>query len=224
MNSLVRLKLFVNFNFLCLSFVSLFAIGFGNTIVQSYYQYYASDMIPLPLTMAGYVVQNAESASAIFLFFVLLGSSVAAWPAGRLADKYSRKWLACFALFLQASASVGICVKTSFEWDMLFAFVYGVGYASYSAISFAILTDILGTIGLEEGEYALGTGLYYFVQFLPTSFTPLLYGFIIDYYHKQHHAIMGYWLLYGQCAAGLVVGMFMILLLRPMKVQHESIQ
>lgn len=72
----------------------MFVIGFGNNIVQSYYQvslhsyhiyvqYYAQDTLSLPLVAFDrWTIQNSEQAASLFTLSTLIGSALAAYPAG----------------------------------------------------------------------------------------------------------------------------------------------
>jgi MFS family permease len=84
-----------------------------------------SDTLAMPITFLGMSIQKAETATSVFMLFILIGSSVAGWPIGKLADKFSRKWLAFSTLVLQALASGIICTKRSFNLDIFCAFLYG---------------------------------------------------------------------------------------------------
>jgi len=109
--------------------------------------------------------------------------------------------------------AVGLSFTKHFEYDLVYAFVYGAGYAPFLAITFAVLTDILNSLHtsklkigkVTEESNGLGIGLYNIATSLPSIFLPLVYGLIVDHF-RGAQVMIGYWILYGQCVFFLFLG------------------
>lgn len=116
-------------------FVTRFLVNLGNAIVLLYLFFFLSDVVGIADPASGVLVLTAVYSAA------MLGSVIL---AGTLSDRTGRRRVfVTTGALIMAGAAVLISVWPAWPGAVLAAVALGIGFGAYSAVDFALLTQVL---------------------------------------------------------------------------------
>jgi MFS family permease len=116
-------------------FVTRFLVNLGNAIVLLYLFFFLSDVVGIADPAAGVLVLTAVYSAA------MLGSVIV---AGTLSDRTGRRRVfVTTGALIMAGAAVLISAWPEWPGAVLAAVALGIGFGAYSAVDFALLTQVL---------------------------------------------------------------------------------
>jgi MFS family permease len=132
-----------------------------NAVIQLFY-------LSRGLDLSQIVYLSLVWTSIVFLFDI---------PSSFLADKFGRKKLIIFGIFLTSLSTFLLFFANSFPYFVLNYIIGAIGYSFFIGADHAILYDSLKEVGEESGANRVA-GKYFSSQSLPKIFMPLLGSFI----------------------------------------------
>ena len=124
-------------------YLTLFLAMFGQYSVQNYLQYYLDDVVRVFTVWGRVITGNVAQATSLLLLMISLGAAAAAIPAGRLSDRIGRKLLIYLSGSSLALTLVPILLFPNFSVFLVVALVFGLGYGTYLAVDWALVSDVL---------------------------------------------------------------------------------
>ncbi|MHA6617819.1 MFS transporter [Pseudonocardia sp. DLS-67] len=116
-------------------FLTRFLVNLGNAIVLLYLFFFLSDVVGIADPAAGVLILTAVYSAA------MLGSVIL---AGTLSDRTGRRRVFVTAgALIMAAAAVLIAVWPAWPGAVTAAVALGIGFGAYSAVDFALLTQVL---------------------------------------------------------------------------------
>jgi MFS family permease len=109
------------------------------------FRYYLKDAIQVFEINGVQVATSAERAVSLLFLPLLVGAFISSICAGVVSDYYGgrRKFLVYIAGSLMSASALAFALTRSFEFDIVLAFVFGLGWGCFSAIDWAMATDVL---------------------------------------------------------------------------------
>ena len=124
-------------------YLTRFLAMFGQYSVQNYLQYYLDDVVRVFTVWGRVITGNVAQATSLLLLMISLGAAAAAIPAGRLSDRIGRKLLIYLSGSSLALTLVPILLFPNFSVFLVVALVFGLGYGTYLAVDWALVSDVL---------------------------------------------------------------------------------
>lgn len=189
-------------------FISRFFIQLGSITVQENLQWYLKDTTQGEYTFFGATLANNETEAVSVLFIPLLfGALMSALTAGVLSDLWggARKRLIYFS-----GTSMAICcflfgISHYFWLDILISLWFGLGFGTFSAIDWALATDVLPC----EKEFGKDMGLWNLAFTLPQVISGPYTGYITDRFHT-HNPNLGWFFVYLSACIFFAIGTFLV--------------
>merc|ERR1711997_821983 len=139
---------FCNGDFVWL-FVSRFFIQMGAIIVQENLQYYLRDTKGGNFTIFGVLLAKDEVQAVAVLFAPLLfGALISSIVSGIISDIYGqqRKFLVYFSGIVMSICCILFGLNRWFICDIIISLFFGFGFGVFSAIDWAMATDVLPNV------------------------------------------------------------------------------
>ena len=176
------------------------------------------DALESPYIFNGTIVaESPERALSILFFPMLLSAFVCSIAAGFLSDYYGgqRKRILFASGGLMSLACLLFALTRSFTFDMLLSALFGIGFGAFSAIDWALATDILP----EAENFAKDMGLWSLAMVVPNVLAAPIAGNLLDYFEKvgwgDFHFGYSVIFLLGVCYFG--VGSYMFRFIKNVK-------
>jgi MFS family permease len=179
-------------------FLTRFLVNLGNSVVLLYLFFFLSDVVALADPASGVLVLTAVYSVA------MLGSVVVAGP---LSDRFARRRVfVTGGALVMAGAAVTISVWPVWAGAVVAAVALGVGFGAYSAVDFALLTQVLPT-ARDRGK---DLGVLNIASSLPQVLAPAIAAPIVT-------GLGGYGALYLVAAGIEVTGAVLVYRIRSVR-------
>jgi MFS family permease len=190
-------------------FFTRFMTQMGTVTVQEYLQYYVKDAIQVFEVNGVKVADSAERAVSLLFLPLLVGAFISSICAGVVSDYYGgrRKFLVYISGTLMSTSALAFAITRSFEFDIVLAFVFGLGWGCFSAIDWAMATDVLP----DADEFAKDMGVWSVAFVLPQVLAAPIAGNLLDFFEKVGPVIhLGYTIVFSLSALYFVAGTYFI--------------
>jgi len=190
-------------------FASRFCVQMGIITVQENLQYYLKDTIhPDDYYIKDVQVAQSEVEAVSFLLApMLLGGVLSSIIAGVLSDLWGmRKGLLYFSGISMAMTCFLFGMNSSFLLDVLLALMFGFGFGVFSAIDWAIATDVLP----NSDDFAKDMGVWNLAFTGPQMFSPYIIGFILSTFKLMGHIRVGWFIVFSMTSFFLLLGTYFI--------------
>lgn len=190
-------------------FASRFCVQMGIITVQENLQYYLKDTIhPDDYYIKDVQVAQTEVEAVSFLLApMLLGGVLSSIIAGVLSDLWGmRKGLLYFSGISMATVCFLFGMNSSFLLDVLLALCFGFGFGVFSAIDWAIATDVLP----NSDDFAKDMGVWNLAFTGPQIFSPYIIGFILQTFRHMGHIRVGWFIVFSLTSFFLILGTYFI--------------
>jgi len=176
-------KLLKSKHYIFICIISSLSLGFIQSILQDYFQYYVVDNVKLPLKLFFiFDIVNSEVASSYFIIANFIGG-LSAMIIGKLVDKQECSGLLIIGFVLQIPLPLSLLFLKTFDYIIIVTLLYGIAASTIRTFAMGYLQIILGKI--DEKLIGLGNGLFIVLSFAIPVMLTLLYGYIIDFYSKK---------------------------------------
>ena len=181
-----------------------FLVMFGQYVVQTYLQYYLADVVRVFTLWGRTVAQEAFQAVALLGLVISAGAAVSAVPAGRWSDRVGRKRPIYLAGGVMAAVILPLLLVPRYEVLLFVALVFGLGYGAYTAVDWALATDVLAA----PEAHATDMGIWQTSIVLPQILAGTL-GRLVDVLNQTRPGA-GYTALFLLAAVGFVLGTVLV--------------
>jgi len=143
----------------------------GYYSVLPFFQFFVQDVLKL---------QNPEFYSSVLFVCILVTSVPSSVIAGRLSDRYDKKFLVYLSTGLMALMMIGLVFLSLFLPNLyalgVIGAIFGVGYGSFLAVDWALALDALP----PEADIAKDMGIWHISFALPQVIAPIIAGLILS--------------------------------------------
>ena len=199
---------FCNSDFVWL-FISRFFIQMGAIIVQENLQYYLRDTKGGDFSLFGVTLAKDEVQAVAVLFAPLLfGALVSSIVSGFLSDIYGqqRKFLVYFSGISMSICCLLFGINSFFIFDILISLFFGFGFGIFSAIDWAMATDVLP----NPNSYGRDMGFWNLSMTLPQIIGSPIVGYLIDIFRKMEYVRLGWLSIFTFSAINFCLGTFLV--------------
>jgi len=190
-------------------FSSRFFIQMGSIAVQENLQFYLHDSLKGNYTILGVkLAKNAAEAAAVLFIPLLTGALLSSVFAGYISDLWGgkRKHLIYISGGTMAVSVLLFGINDIFFWDVVISLIFGFGFGIFSAIDWALATDVLP----DADSYGKDMGLWNLAFTLPQVFVGPLAGNTIDHFRSKDQSRLGWFLIFSAVAASFVAGTYLV--------------
>jgi len=190
-------------------FLSRFFIQMGSTAVQENLQFYLLDSLGENYEVFRVPLASNEMEAATVLFVPLLtGALLSSMMAGYLSDLWGgeRKRLIYISGSVMAATCIGFGLNGKFFWDIILALIFGFGFGIFSAIDWALATDVLP----DADNYGKDMGLWNLAFTLPQIVVGPVIGKAIDGFRKNGAVRLGWFIIFCFVAASFLIGTYLV--------------
>ncbi|WP_287410097.1 MFS transporter [Oceanithermus sp.] len=181
-----------------------FLVMFGQYVVQTYLQYYLADVVRVFTLWGRSVAAQAFQAVALLGLVISAGAAVSSVPAGRWSDRVGRKRPIYLAGGVMAFVILPLLMVPRYDVLVFVALLFGLGYGAYTAVDWALATDVLGA----PEAHATDMGIWQTSIVLPQILAGSLGG-MVDLLNRSQPG-SGYTALFLLAAAGFVLGTVLV--------------
>lgn len=192
-------------------YLTRFLAMFGQYSVQNYLQYYLDDVVAVFTVWGRVITDNVAQATSLLLLMISLGAAGAAIPAGRLSDRIGRKPLIYLSGGGLALTLVPILLFPNFSVFLVLALVFGLGYGTYLAVDWALVSDVLPA----EESHGTDMGVWQTSIVIPQMLAGALGGGV-DRLNAQDPG-SGYTAIFIVAAASFLAGALLVRNIRGIK-------
>ncbi len=132
-------------------------------------------------------VVEYEKMTGILIMIITAAGIISAFPAGMLADRYSKKILIYISGGLTALSSLIFVFSSDIRITMVVGFFMGLGYGTFSTVDWALVCNHIP--GGKAGKYM---GVWNLTFAVPQVLAPLLAGYPSDMINKSLGTGAGY--------------------------------
>lgn len=182
-----------SFGWLCLSRMSIL---FCFYTVMFFLEYFLRDVVG---------VSNPERSASVLLEIASWAALVSALVAGFLSDRIGRRAIVYFTGGLMVVAALMFISNQSESAIRWAALVFGFGYGAFTAVDWAMVTDLLP----GADSYAKDMGIWTVSTIVPQIVSTISGGWIVDYFNGISPNL-GYRVLHGLVLGVLVSGVLVI--------------
>ncbi|MCZ7569230.1 MAG: MFS transporter [Ardenticatenaceae bacterium] len=188
-------------------FLTRLLIFMGVYTVQEFLQFYMKDVIGAPFILFGARVATLpEEAVSFFLLTLLLGALVSSLTAGTLSDRLGRKRPVYASSALMGGVAAIFVFYGNFELAVLLGVIFGLGYGAYTAVDWALATDVLPSMD----DYAKDMGIWHIASVLPQVVATPVAGFLLDRFQligrSNGQSNLGYQVIFGVAVLYFMLG------------------
>jgi len=190
-------------------FSSRFCIQMGIITVQENLQYYLKDTIhPDQFIVDKWQVAKTPVEAVSFLLGpLLIGGMLSSMVSGVLADLWNiRKALLYFSGGCMSVVCLLFGLSDSFLFDVVLALSFGFGFGCFSAIDWAIATDVLP----NPEDFARDMGVWNLAFTGPQMLSAPLFGMIIDEFRGIGYIRVGWLIVFTLTALCLLLGTYLL--------------
>jgi len=190
-------------------FSSRFFIQMGCIAVQENLQFYLLDSLGRDYSVLGVPLATDEAEASSVLFVPLLtGALLSSVFAGYLSDLWGgkRKQLIYISGGTMAAAVILFGINRIFFWDIIISLIFGFGFGIFSAIDWALATDVLP----NSDTHGKDMGLWNLAFTLPQVIIAPTTGATIDYFHKNGQSRLGWFIIFGVVSLSFLIGTFLV--------------
>ncbi|SPQ99283.1 unnamed protein product (mitochondrion) [Plasmodiophora brassicae] len=181
----------------------------GIATVQEFLSFFVSDAVVRPFLFRGSVVATSPSEAVAIMFIpmllgALLTSSLSGVVSNALGGK--RKVIVYWSGGLMATGCLFLMVSREFTAVLFAAGVFGCGYGAFTAVDWALATDLLE----DDKEYAKDMAVWGIAMVLPNLAMPLVGG-LLDYVQRLSPVnTLGYSLVWFIAAVEFTAGSYLV--------------
>lgn len=188
-------------------FLTRLLVFMGVYTIQEFLQFYMGDVIGAPFMLFGVQVATLpEEAVSFFLLALLLGALVSSLSAGVLSDRLGRKKPVYASSALMGLVAAVFILFGNFELAVLLGVIFGLGYGAYTAVDWALATDVLPSME----DYAKDMGIWHVASVLPQVVATPVAGFLLDRFQAVGRDIgqpnLGYQVIFGVAVLYFILG------------------
>lgn len=177
-----------------------FLVMFGQYVVQTYLQYYLADVVRTFTLWGRSVAREAFQAVALLGLVISAGAALSSVPAGRWSDRVGRKRPIYLSGTIMALVILPLLILPRYDVLLFVALIFGLGYGAYTAVDWALATDVLGA----PEAHATDMGIWQTSIVLPQILAGSLGG-MVDLLNRVRPG-SGYTVLFLLAAGGFLVG------------------
>jgi len=181
-----------------------FLVMFGQYVVQTYLQYYLADVVRVFTLWGRSVAREAFQAVALLGLVISAGAALSSVPAGRWSDRVGRKRPIYVSGGVMAFVILPLLLLPRYDVLLLVALVFGLGYGAYTAVDWALATDVLRA----PEAHATDMGIWQTSIVLPQILAGTLGG-MVDLLNRSQPGL-GYTVLFLLAAGGFVLGTVLV--------------
>ncbi|MCD4784753.1 MAG: MFS transporter [Candidatus Eremiobacteraeota bacterium] len=153
-----------------------------------------------------------EMMTGILIMSVTVAGIFSAYPAGILADIYSKKKLLYISGGLMALTAISLAFATDIKMVLVCGAILGIGFGAFSTVDWALVCNHVP--GLKAGKYM---GLWNLAFTIPQILAPLIAGYPTDLINKKLGPGMGYRVAMILVVVYLILGLIAIRQVREKK-------
>jgi len=190
-------------------FFSRFFIQMGSIAVQENLQFYLHDSLNENYSVLGIPLASNEAEASSVLFVPLLtGAFLSSVFAGYISDLWGgeRKQLIYISGGTMAVAMVMFGLNHVFFWDIIISLIFGFGFGIFSAIDWALATDVLP----NSDTYGKDMGLWNLAFTLPQVIVAPMTGSTIDYFRRNDQSRLGWFVIFSVVALSFLLGTVLV--------------
>ncbi|MDQ6944094.1 MAG: MFS transporter [Candidatus Eremiobacteraeota bacterium] len=185
--------------------VTLFARGWivlGMTLLNTYVLYFFNDVLG---------ARDASLKTGLVAGSALVGAIVSSVLAGKLSDRFDRRWVVALSGVPMTLAATGFALVPEPQLIFVYAGLFGLGFGGVFAVGWALALDTIP----ELGDVARDLGVWGTLSNLPSIAAPAIGGWIIV--HGATPAD-GYRWLFASAGLCFAIGSLVVL-----RVGHEPL-
>lgn len=190
-------------------FSSRFFIQMGCIAVQENLQFYLLDSLSADYSVLGIpLAMNEAEASSVLFVPLLTGAFLSSVFAGYLSDLWGgqRKQLIYISGGTMAGAMILFGINRHFFWDIIISLIFGFGFGIFSAIDWALATDVLP----NSDTHGKDMGLWNLAFTLPQVIIAPAAGATIDYFHNKGRIRLGWFVIFLVVSLSFLIGTFLV--------------
>jgi len=190
-------------------FSSRFFIQMGSIAVQENLQFYLQDSLNGNYSILGMkLAKSAAEAAAVLFIPLLTGALLSSVFAGYISDLWGgqRKHLIYISGGTMATSVLMFGINNIFFWDIVISLIFGFGFGIFSAIDWALATDVLP----DADSYGKDMGLWNLAFTLPQVFVGPVAGRTIDHFRSTGQIRLGWLLIFSAVAASFAAGTYLV--------------
>lgn len=104
------------------------------------------------------------------------------------------------------SVCIAFGASRNFTLDIILALFFGIGFGIFSAIDWALATDVLP----NDEDYAKDMGLWNLAFTLPQVVSGYLSGYVIDHFKSTGSASAGWFVVFFGTSISFLIGTYLI--------------
>lgn len=181
----------------------------GAIIVQENLQYYLKDTKSNNYSIFGHHLASDEVQAVSVLFGPLLfGALISSIVSGILSDIYNqkRKFLVYFSGTTMSVCCLLFAINRYFFLDLCISLVFGFGFGIFSAIDWAMATDVLPNVHC----YGRDMGIWNLAFTLPQIVGAPVIGELIDVFRKWEYIDFGWFCVFSFSACNFIIGTLLV--------------
>lgn len=180
-----------------------FLVAFGFYFITNYVVNYLTDSVRV-FNFFGVKFGKPFEAAIVAALCISLAGGIGALIGGRLADKMGRKKVIVVSGWAMFATLVPFALIPVYQYIVLLALVFGMGYGAYTAASWALASDILP----NRDDAAKDMGIWQASVSSPQILTGLA-GFLVDYGNSGRPGF-GYTLGFLLASASFLAGSLLV--------------
>ena len=157
------------------------------------------------------MMKDYEKTTGLLIMVITAAGILSAFPAGILADRFSKKTIIYISGGFTALAALLFVFSPNITMTMISGFILGAGYGTFATVDWALVCNYIP--GGKAGKYM---GIWNLTFALPQIFAPLIAGYPSDFINKTWGAGTGY------RAVLLLVVVYMVLGILAVKPVNEK--
>lgn len=177
-------------------FISRFLIQMGVYGSLPFLRWYVQDTI---------LSQEVVVDTALIGICAMTGSAVSIFPAGKIADRYSKRLIIFISCSIAILGGVIFICAHSLYLAMVAAAILGAGFGAFSAVDWALACNLV------PKEWAAKFMAVFHIAFtLPQATSGIIGGFIGDFGNKVFGKGVGWRLVFAMCIIYFAIGSWLI--------------
>ena len=188
-------------------FISRFFIQMGVYSAIPFFRWYVRDT----LGVTDVAMQTAQIGLC-----AILGGAIAAFPAGRLADKFSKRLIIYIACSIAAIGGSIFCITSSVHVVRIAALILGIGYGAFAAVDWAFVCNLV-----PRERAAKFMAVFHIAFTLPQVLGAGIGGWVGDWGNATWGIGVGWRLVFCMCVIYFIIGAVLIRNVRELKVSSQ---
>lgn len=188
-------------------FISRFFIQMGVYSAIPFFRWYVRDI----LGVTDVAMQTAQIGLC-----AILGGAIAAFPAGRLADRFSKRIIIYIACSIAAVGGSIFCITSSVQVIRIAALILGIGYGAFAAVDWAFACNL---VPCERAAKFMA--VFHIAFTLPQVLGAGIGGWVGDWGNATWGIGVGWRLVFCMCVIYFIIGAVLICNVRELKVSSQ---